>query len=116
MTILRYVVLLCRGANIEETTCLHADGRVRRLHADLSVRKWMGRGETCAVSHQERATLAIRLICVVSPKKGTGRENLRHLYISGWTVVERGRKVFLEWSINNIVLVSQTSMLLSSLL
>ena len=44
-----------------------------------------------------------RGICVVSPKKGTGRENLRHLYISGWTAVERERKVFLEWSINNIV-------------
>ena len=61
----------------------------------------------CYVSPQERATLAIRAICVVSPKKGTGRENLRPLYyISGWTAVERERKVFLEWSINNIVLVS----------
>ena len=58
----------------------------------------------CYVSPQERATLAIRAICAVSPKKGTGRENLRPLYyISGWTAVERERKVFLEWSINNIV-------------
>ena len=63
-----------------------------------------GKREICVVSPQERATLAIRAICVVSPKKGTGRENLRPLYyISGWTAVERERKVFLEWSINNIV-------------
>ena len=74
---------------------MHADGRVRRLHADLSVRKWMARGEICLVSPQERATLAIRAICVVSPKKGTGRENLRPLYyISGWTVVEREKGAF----------------------
>ena len=70
----------------------------------------------CYVSPQERATLAIRAICVVSSKKGTGRENLRHLYISGWAAVEKERKVILEWSIYNIVLVSQTSMLLASLL